>query len=149
MSFEHRQGDLFEQTDLEAIGQGVNCRGKMGSGIAVTFKEHFPEMYEIYAELCEENKLKLGVVWPWYDDELELWIFNLASQYNTGRDATLEAVLTSTAKALTFCEKKGITSLGLPQIGCGIGGLEWEEVSPKLEALGEDSPVHLVLVTFA
>ena len=149
MTFEHRIGDLFEQTDLEAIGHGVNCVGAMRSGIAARFSEEFPEMEERYRQLCAKNLLKLGMVWPWFDDELELWVFNLATQFQPGKNAKLEAVEKSVQKALEFCEKKKIASLGLPQIGCGIGGLVWEyEVKPVLEYLATDSKTHLVLVTF-
>lgn len=54
MTFEHRVGDLFEQEDAEAIGHGVNCKGKMGSGIAVTFRDTFEEMHEKYVDLCPQ-----------------------------------------------------------------------------------------------
>ena len=147
MSYEARVGDLFEQPDLEAIGHGVNCVGKMGTGIAVLFKNEFPEMHEEYVNLCKAEKLKLGMVWPWEEEELELWVFNLATQFRTGANADIRAVRLTVAKALAYCERKGIESLGLPRIGSGVGGLNWSDVEPILQELGEASPVHLVSVT--
>lgn len=147
MTVEYRTGDLFEQVDLDAIGHGVNCMGKMGSGIAVLFKNEFPEMYESYAKLCEQKKLKLGMVYPWHEEELELWVFNLATQFKTGRNADLDAVRMTVKKMLAFCEKKCITSVGLPQIGSGIGGLNWREVSKAIEEIADQSSVNVVLMT--
>lgn len=148
MTVEHRTGDLFAMPDLEAIGHGVNCKGKMGSGIAVVFRNTFPAMHKAYVKLCSEGKLQLGMVFPWHDEERDLWIFNMASQYYPGADARMDALLTTVDKVLAFCEKRNIRSIGLPQIGCGIGGLDWAEVAPAIEERARDSSVKVVLVTF-
>lgn len=146
MTVEHVVGDLFEQ-DVAAIGHGVNCKGLMGSGIAVLFKEEFPEMHTKYVELCEAQKLKLGMVWPWKDEELELTVFNMATQFKPGRNADMDAVKTTVQKVLAYCEKKGLESVALPRIGSGIGGLKWDEVAAEIEKLAGPSKVHVVLVT--
>lgn len=146
MTFEHRTGDLFEE-GLEAIAHGVNCKGVMGAGIATVFRDDFPEMFEAYRKLCKGGKLKPGMVYPWFDEELELWVFNLATQPTPGPTADLAAIRLTVQKMLAFCEKKGIESVGLPRIGSGLGGLEWDDVRATIEEVAESSPVHLVIVS--
>jgi O-acetyl-ADP-ribose deacetylase (regulator of RNase III) len=147
MTVEYRSGDLFAQSDLAALGHGVNCRGVMGSGIAPLFKNCYPEMFKAYHQLCVRNVLEPGLVYPWKDEPTGLWIFNMATQDEPGRDARLEAVKTTVGKVLAFCENNGIESLGLPRIGCGIGGLQWKTVLKEIERLAQDSSVRVVLVS--
>jgi O-acetyl-ADP-ribose deacetylase (regulator of RNase III) len=46
---------------------------------------------------------------------------------------------------LTHASNSGISSIGLPRIGCGIGGLIWEDVRNVLRTLAESSPVDIVV----
>lgn len=148
MTFEHRRGDIFAQPDLDAIGHGVNCKGKMGSGIAVAFRQRFPDMHRKYVKICDAGRLDLGMVWAYEDKASGIHVLNIASQYYPGADARFDSLVLGVKKALSYCEENNLRTLGLPQIGCGIGGLEWSEVAPALEALAADSPVHLVLITY-
>lgn len=145
---EYRTGDIFAMPDLQALGHGVNCKGKMGSGIAVLFRNKFKEMHKDYVKLCDEDKLQLGEVFPYYDETENITIFNMASQYFPGADARLDALLTSVREVEQYCRHHGIDVVGLPQIGCGIGGLDWEVVRRAIEDEVGESPVKFVLVTF-
>ena len=54
-----KQGDIFEQ-DAEAIVNPVNCVGVMGRGLALTFRNRFPDNYREYARACHENQVVPG-----------------------------------------------------------------------------------------
>jgi O-acetyl-ADP-ribose deacetylase (regulator of RNase III) len=145
MSFREVEGDLFER-GFPAIGHGVNCRGVMGAGIAKEFRRRFPVMYQIYREKCEAGELYPGYFHAVPIDNV--WIFNLATQQDPGADATLLAVETSVYRALRSCKLMGIRTLGVPRIGCGIGGLEWPDVREVLRGVVDMNPeVDLVAVT--
>lgn len=135
-------GDLFDSTD-DVIGHGVNCRGAMSSGIAVSFKNKYPEMHDIYVNLCDEDRLELGMVYP-YKSENGQWIFNLATQDLPGANATYEALYFSLNRALSVMPMARLKTLSLPQIGCGVGGLEWEIVSEIIKLLAD---THKTLIT--
>src|SRR5882724_2033838 len=118
MSFREVEGDLFE-LDLPAIGHGVNCQGMMGAGIAKVFRKKFPDMYHAYATACDHNDLELGSIMIWKASNVT--IYNLATQFLPGADATLPAVKSSVALAVRNCYYSNIPAIGLPRIGCGIG----------------------------
>src|SRR6266568_6120081 len=53
-------GDIM-QSKAQTLINTVNCVGVMGKGIALEFKERFPEMFNDYLKRCERNEVKLGV----------------------------------------------------------------------------------------
>lgn len=135
-----KTGSIFE-TYAQAIGHGVNTHGVMGSGIAVQFKQRFPQMYEEYRRRCFAGELQAGGVYP-YDagpgqGGKHLFVYNIASQAAPGANATYQWLLMGVAAALRDADEKGIKTLALPRIGAGVGGLEWSRVRRVLEALAE------------
>jgi O-acetyl-ADP-ribose deacetylase (regulator of RNase III) len=152
MGFTEVTGDLFDM-GLPAIGHGVNCRGLMGAGIAKIFRDRFPAMYHAYKARCEAGLLTPGQIFAWQmyrspGDTAPRMIYNLASQNEPGADATIEYVRMSLHAALTDCEVRGVPVLGLPRIGCGIGGLNWSEVSETMRNVAQSyTNVHVIAVT--
>jgi O-acetyl-ADP-ribose deacetylase (regulator of RNase III) len=146
MSVDYREGDLFAQPDLRALGHGVNCKGVMGSGIAPLFRARSEEMYRAYRDACFSGRLTLGGMFPWVNPDGTV-VYNLASQDRPGRHATLDAVRQSLDAALAHAEMHGVESLGLPRIGAGIGGLRWDDVKAVIEHVATRSPVQVVVVS--
>jgi len=137
-------GDLFE-LDLPAIGHGCNCAGAMGAGIAGEFKRRFPRMYREYWRRCQVGRFPLGDVFVWPDDRVV--VYNLATQPLPRPPAVLDAIDTSVRAALDDARRRGLSRLGLPRIGAGLGGLAWPDVAAVLAAAAEASPVELVVVS--
>jgi O-acetyl-ADP-ribose deacetylase (regulator of RNase III) len=116
------QGDLFA-SHLPAIAHGVNCRGVMGAGIAAQFRARYPKMYESYRRRCLRGELLPGEVVPWKHDDGTV-IYNLATQREPGPDAQPWMITAAVGRMITEAVTDyGITEVGLPLIGCGIGGL--------------------------
>lgn len=126
-------GSLFE-TNAPAIGHGVNTRGLMGSGIAVLFKNKFPKMHEAYVRLCSENLFNPGETLVYVPHEGPV-VYNMASQEFPGADARLELLASSADMAAEHADSLGFERIAIPRIGCGIGGLKWEDVRPVLEGI--------------
>lgn len=143
MTYRETPGDLFA-LGLPAIGHGCNCRGSMRGGIAVDFRARWPGMYEEYRRRCETREFRLGGFFRWDADDVV--IYNLATQQTGGADARLDAVESSVRGALADVESLGVTALGVPKLGAGIGGLAWSDVRAVLREAGEASPVELVAV---
>jgi O-acetyl-ADP-ribose deacetylase (regulator of RNase III) len=123
-------GDLFTST-TPALGQGVNVKGLMGSGIAPLFKRRWPAMYAEYRALCLSGQLLAGGLHAWHGD---ITIYNIASQDNIGRSSRLEWLESSLELALVDADFRGYDRIAIPQIGCGIGGLLRADVRPIVEA---------------
>lgn len=124
------RGNLFaNEFGAEALGHGCNCKGVMGAGIAVGFKERYPEMYEEYRRRClaSPSEFELGSVFFWRS-ESQPGVFNLATQLKPGKHAELHAVEQSLCQMGIMAEQLGIRSIAIPKIGCNLGGLQWEIV---------------------
>lgn len=141
------EGNLFD-VGAPAIGHGVNVRGVMGAGIAVGFRNSYPEMYSEYKALCSSGELQPGGVFPWKDESSGVYIFNMASQESPGADARLEWLASSAGHALTIADELGIPYIAIPQIGCGIGGLEWDDVKRSLEQVERNRNAYFKVVLY-
>lgn len=144
----HKEGDIFT-TEMPAIGHGVNCQGLMGSGIAVTVRNKYPDVHAAYVKFCKSPGLYGGDVFIVKSEVDGKYIFNLASQIKKGRHATYELLEASLWGAFKALEDKEITGFALPQIGCGIGGLKWHKALPIIEKVAAAYPaIDLELWTF-
>lgn len=145
---EHRQGDMFEMVNNPhyALAHGCNCRGVMGAGVALQFARRWPEMEKRYQALCKANLLSPGGMMEyWADDQ---WIFNLMTQFAPGRNAMLVHIRDSMEQAARCAWFTGLWGIVIPQIGCGIGGLLWENVLEVLESIFHDDRLDLITYTY-
>ncbi len=174
MTFSIIKGDLFDRShNFNALAQGVNTRGIMGSGIAVEFRQRFPAMYEGYVDECYKYSSVLpGLLHCWYDDDGGVpverpAIYNLFSQIHPGdNNASMELLERATYllkveaedalevfKAYDEEDPESVPDLidgrfrvGLPWIGCGVGGLKRHNVEHLFRRFLSDSEVEFVLV---
>lgn len=143
----HKTGNIFTSEQI-AIGHGVNCKGMMGSGIAVTVRNLFPEVYEVYKAYCQEVGLHGGDMLPVVTNGGKI-ILNLASQEKTGANAHYDFLENSVMKAFDYCQTNKISGFALPQIAAHIGGLEWDKVLQILTDCSEKFPaVNLEVWTY-
>lgn len=130
-------GDLFTST-CRVLGHGVNCEGVMGAGIARMFRDKFPENYRKYRNACLSGVLVPGSYI--YTFESPKLIVNLATQKKPGPDAKYDWLFSACYQAAEILSEGGYHSMAIPQIGCGIGGLEWHKVKKILELIEELVP---------
>ncbi|MFA5498228.1 MAG: macro domain-containing protein [Candidatus Cloacimonadia bacterium] len=124
------RGDLFT-SKMKTLVNAVNCVGVMGGGIALAFKKRYPEMYEDYVGRCERSEVKVGVPYVFNDASGKI-ILNFPTLYHW----TDSSELSSIEKGLDLIVEKykewGLESIAIPALGCGVGGLSWEEVGPLM-----------------
>lgn len=123
-------GDLFA-SQAQTLVNTVNCVGVMGKGVAQEFKKRFPGMYEDYEVRCARNGVRIGEPYL-YRDLTDRWILNFPTKRHwrsPSRIADIEQGLDYLAHHATAW---GITSLAMPPLGCGNGGLDWSEVGPLI-----------------
>jgi O-acetyl-ADP-ribose deacetylase (regulator of RNase III) len=129
--------DLLD-SELPAIGHGVNLRGVMGAGIAGQIRKRYPQLYIDYrADLVSGG-------YTVFEAKNQL-IYNLASQVEPGANASLDLIDRSVASALWDVRCRELNVLGLPEIGCGIGGLVWDDVRFNLLQLEKWAGVQIVV----
>lgn len=129
-------GDLFaNEHNAQAFAHGVNCVGVMGAGIAKEFRWRYLIMYREYLALCMKRECGLmpGEVFVWRSispkpQQPVDTVFNLCTQDGTGPRARYDWLEESLDQMLVKATDIGVTSIAMPAIGCGIGGLEWKRV---------------------
>lgn len=136
-----KYGDLFD-SDAYYLGHGVNTCGLMGAGIAKTFRDKFPLNYVNYVDACKEDRLRPGGFLAHsenFNGDPRV-IVNFATQYRPGPRAQYDWLFDSIrAWADAASVPRRLTRFGgciaIPEIGCGIGGLEWPIVQMHLEVI--------------
>ncbi len=127
-------GDLFTvayELNVDAIAHGVNCQGAMHAGIADKFRRKWPDMFEQYRILCNNKNLKPGQAFIYKTNGK--FIYNLATQQFVGPNAKLEYVHDAFTAMQIHALKNNVSSLAIPRIAAGIGGLNWDDVRNTIE----------------
>jgi len=123
-------GNLFESKAQTWVNT-VNCVGVMGKGVALEFKNRFPDMYEDYMARCKRGEVKLGR--PYLFKRLvHPWILNFPTKEHWRSVANLAKIVEGLEYLLKHYKTWGIESLAVPPLGCGQGQLEWKIVGPTL-----------------
>jgi O-acetyl-ADP-ribose deacetylase (regulator of RNase III) len=123
-------GDIF-RSNAQTLVNTVNCVGVMGKGIALGFKRRYPEMYDDYVARCEQGDVKLGRPYLYRYKEGP-WILNFPTKDHWKSRSRLRDIEEGLAHLLDNYEAWGITSIAVPPLGAGNGGLEWHVVGPTL-----------------
>lgn len=128
------QGNLLE-APVEAVVNTVNTVGVMGKGIALMFKERFPENTKAYETACKAGNVRVGSMFVTPGVELDgpRWIINFPTKENWRNPTKLEWVESGLVALKREIREKGIRSIAIPPLGCGNGGLDWNVVRPLVE----------------
>ena len=133
----------------------------MGKGIALVFRKRYPDMYKDYVRRYWEGKVRLGEPYlykctsqspinrkqlclpdflerdkPNSEKELDYWILNLPTKKHWRSRSNLEDILEALDYLKGHYQGWGIKSIAVPILGCGEGGLEWQNVGPADGRLG-------------
>ncbi len=132
----HHNQDIL-QSDADAIINTVNCVGIMGKGLALKFKEKFPENYKAYRKYCDDNKLKIGNVFiTEFGGKLSAdhkYLINFPTKEHWRGKSKIEYIAKGLDDLLLQIENHHIASVAVPPLGCGNGGLDWDEVHDLLK----------------
>ena len=134
----HIHGNMFD-TQLPAVGQGVNIDGLMGAGVAKLIRQRHPEIYPEYKVACDSRALQAGDMLAILADD-GTWILNLASQDRPGAHADLDWLATSLRDAFEFAQHQDLAGFAIPRIGAGIGGLQHRDVVTTINAIATGYP---------
>ena len=160
-------GDLFFSR-MQTLTISVNCVGVMGKGLASTAKYRFPDVYVKYQDLCKQKKILPGkpslykressVFDQLYDDDSSLskpinenqtWFLLFPTKNHWKQNSKVDEIESGLFWLLKNYKRLGITSLALPALGCGLGGLEWKMVGVLMckYLIQMDIPVAIYLPT--
>jgi O-acetyl-ADP-ribose deacetylase (regulator of RNase III) len=132
------ESDLFD-SPAQTLVNTVNTVGVMGKGIAKTFKQRYPRMFEEYKRLCDAGSLGVGSLMLWRG--ADRWVLNFPTKTTWKLPSKLEYVEAGLARFAATYDELGITSISFPPLGCGNGQLDWRTVKPVMERHLEELPL--------
>jgi O-acetyl-ADP-ribose deacetylase (regulator of RNase III) len=129
-------GDIL-LSNAEAIAHGVAANDPMNQGLAASLHENYPSMHKDFHHWCHLHHPKPGSAWIWSGAQGPR-VINLITQeggYEHGSKPG-KASTNSVNHALRALKKmiaaEGLTSVALPRLATGVGGLNWDEVRPLI-----------------
>lgn len=144
---EFRQGNLLE-AKAEALVNTVNCIGVMGKGIALQFKQVFPENFKQYKQACDRGEVQPGRMLTVATGALfnPRYIINFPTKRHWRGKSRLEDIEVGLEALVAEVQCLGIQSIAIPPLGCGNGGLDWAVVKPLIVDAFADLPTVAVLI---
>ncbi len=140
----YRPNQSIFESQSQVITNTVNCYGVMGKGIALEFKHRFPEMFDDYKQRCDRKEVKPGVPYIW-ENGMQT-VLNFPSKNHWRGDSKMEWIDQGLRWIRENYERLGISTLAIPPVGCGNGGLYWSDVKLLVEKYFSDLDDLLVTV---
>lgn len=142
-------GDIL-LSSTKAIAHGVAPNDDFHSGLALSLRERMPALYKDFRHFCQTRHPKSGELWTWVSADgvriINLFTQEAAYAHGSKPGAASLTHINHTLHALrTLVQHEKISSLALPRLACGVGGLDWSDVKPLIEKhLGDlDIPVYV------
>ena len=131
---EYKTGDILAE-DVEALVNSVNCVGVMGRGIALQFKDAFPENFRAYAAACKRKEVKPGHMFVFENSQISgpRYIVNFPTKRHWKGKSRIEDIEAGLTALTLEIKNRNIRSIALPPLASGLGGLEWREIRQRIE----------------
>ena len=139
-------GNLLEDS-AEAYVNTVNTVGVMGKGIALQFKQAFPEVFKQYAKDSKLGHIKVCSMHVVPVEELTnpKYVINFPTKKHWRDPSQMSYIDSGLQDLVKIVTELGIPTIAIPPLGCGNGGLDWASVRFKIEQAFKDVPVEVHL----
>ncbi len=139
---ETRQGDILTAGDLQAIVNPVNCISTMGKGLARQFARQYPEILPPYLVACRDRTLTTErcLIHRLNRDTNPQYVVNLATKRNWRNPSRIQWIDSGLDSLYRQLKELNIASVGIPPLGAGLGGLNWNEVKAVINRHAERNP---------
>lgn len=135
------RGDIFDvPADIRV--NTVNCVGVMGAGVALAFKQRYPDMFKDYKRDCKDGLVKPGMMHVWKSLSGD-WIINFPTKRDWRDPSRYEDIEAGLNDLRHYLDRVGPVTVALPALGCGHGGLDWGRVSEMIRDKLCDASAHI------
>ena len=131
----YKTGDIFKEK-TEAIVNPVNCVGVAGAGLALKFRKKYPNYYLAYRDVCMKGKLTVGNIFMYKlegNRPFPKYILSVPTKRHYSDKSILTDIEIGIFGICKMIEKYNIHSISIPALGCGLGGLNWNDVRAVME----------------
>jgi len=132
---EYQTGDIL-RADAEGLVNPVNCVGVMGRGLALQFKDAYPENFKAYAVACSRGELAPGRMFVFETGQRTnpKYIVNFPTKRHWRDQSRIEDIEAGLAALAEEIQTRRVRSIAVPALGSGLGGLDWRDVKPRIDA---------------
>lgn len=144
---EYKTGDILAE-NAEALVNTVNCVGVMGRGVALQFKNVWPDNFRSYVAACSRNEVQPGRMFVFDTGRRNdpRYIINFPTKRHWRGKSRIEDIEAGLEALVAEIRNRGIHSIAIPPLGAGLGGLDWRDVRPRIErALGPLEDVKVIV----
>ncbi|MBE6451724.1 MAG: Appr-1-p processing protein [Alphaproteobacteria bacterium] len=133
MMYFEKNKNIFK-ADVDAIINTVNCVGIMGKGIALQFKQLYPDNFKQYKKACDKQEIVTGKMFVYDNGFINKpnYIINFPTKKHWREKSKLEYIITGLDDLCKVIKKLKIKSIAIPPLGCGNGGLDWSVVKQQI-----------------
>lgn len=144
----YRYNENLLDSNCDVLVNCVNCVGVAGKGVALEFKKRYPEMYRDYKHDCKAGFIETGKTWWWITDDNRYIVCFPTKQHwrDPSKLEWIESGLIDFAYFLNIdapWNPDRYNSIAIPKLGCGNGGLSWNDVHPLMIKYLKDLPVEV------
>src|SRR5580704_7929942 len=134
MAIKLTPGDLLEQR-VDAVVNAVNTVGVMGKGIALQFKRKWPANAKAYEAACKRQEVVPGKMFVFDNGGLvePKFIINFPTKRHWRQPSRMADIDAGLIDLVVQIKRLKIRSIAIPPLGCGNGGLDWNDVRPRIE----------------
>ena len=145
--FKLTRGNILESS-ADALVNTVNIVGVMGKGIALQFKQSYPENFDAYRRACDAGEVQLGRMFVFTTRLMHppRYIINFPTKKHWRGKSELEHIEAGLKDLVRVLREREIRSVAVPPLGCGQGGLLWGDVLPRIKTALAELPDVDVLV---
>lgn len=140
----HDTGSIFD-SGADALVNPVNTVGVMGAGLAKQFRVRWPDMFQHYKRACRDGEIKPGKIWVYptlnHSGRGARYIVCLPTKRHWRDNTPFEYIVWGLSSLAEMVPDLGVSSLAVPAVGCGLGGLPWTKVQPEIYRWL--SPLHI------
>jgi len=143
---QYKQGDILSE-DVEAIVNTVNCVGVVGRGLALQYKNKFPDNFKAYSQACKREEVVPGQMFVYHTGQLTnpKYIINFPTKRHWKAKSKIEDIDSGLEDLIKIVKQYSIKSIAIPPLGSGLGGLKWsvvrESIQKSLESFNDASVI--------
>ncbi len=141
------KGNLLE-SEAQALVNTVNTVGVMGKGIALQFKEAYPNNFALYKKACKEKQVKVGTMFVTYEQNIygnDKIIINFPTKTTWRKPSEYAYIKEGLVDLKRKIEENHISSIAIPPLGSHNGGLDWSVVKKMIMEQLADVDCEIIL----
>lgn len=144
-----KTANIFEQPS-DAYVIPVNTVGVAGKGLAKLCKDKYPDWYKEYKSDCKIEDLRVGHLTLYYCESVDKYLINFPTKINWRNPSRLTYIDEGLANLNQLLKQPIISftikSITIPALGCGLGGLNFEDVKQLIEQHLGDLEINIYLI---